>query len=71
MLHRASYFNISQTARLSEHHHESPNYKDDKGGGRLGLDFHGRGRLASSKNMQLENSQGKPSFRLSIHSINY
>jgi hypothetical protein len=36
----------------------------DKGGGRWGLDFHGRGRLASSKNMQMENSQGETIFQI-------
>jgi hypothetical protein len=32
-----------------------------KGGGRWGLNFHGRGRLASSKNMQMENKQADSS----------
>jgi hypothetical protein len=35
-----------------------------KGGGRWGLNFHGRGRLASSKNMQMENKQGETVFQI-------
>jgi hypothetical protein len=35
-----------------------------KGGGRWGLNFHGRGRLASSKNMQMENSQAETVFQI-------
>jgi hypothetical protein len=35
-----------------------------KGGGRWGLDFHGRGRLASSKNMQMENKEGVIVFQI-------
>jgi hypothetical protein len=35
-----------------------------KGGGRWGLDFHGRGRLASSKNTQMENKEGVIVFQI-------
>jgi hypothetical protein len=35
-----------------------------KGGGRWGLNFHGRGRLASSKNMQLENKHESVIFQI-------
>jgi hypothetical protein len=36
-----------------------------KGGGRWGLNFHGRGRLASSKNMQMEHkTRNKPTTKV-------